>query len=99
MITHTVLFRLEPELPELQRREAMQRFRDGILGLDRRTLRYETVSVGLNANPSEEWDICLTATFADFAALSHYAAHPDHTKVVGALKPLLAGRACVDSES
>ncbi|MCH5182368.1 MAG: Dabb family protein [Prevotellaceae bacterium] len=99
MITHTVLFRLRPELPEVERSEAMQRFRDGILGLDRNALRCLSVHVGFNANPSESWDICLTATFADMADLAHYAAHPDHVCVAAALKPLLAGRACVDSVS
>lgn len=99
MLTHTVLFRLNPGLPEDTRRQAMQRFREGILALDRRELRYATVSVGFNVNPAESWDICLTATFACLDDLRHYAAHPDHVRVAGALKPLLAGRACVDSES
>lgn len=97
MITHTVLFRLRDDLPEAERSEAMQNFRNGILGLSRDALRYQHVSVGFNINPSESWDICLTATFADMADLAHYAAHSDHIRVAGALKPLLAARACVDS--
>ena len=60
------------------------------------TIRH--IHVGVNINPAEQWDICLTSTFDSLADAQAYGAHPAHQAVAGALKPLLAGRACVDME-
>jgi hypothetical protein len=42
--------------------------------------------------------VALIADYADHGALDRYQVHPDHVRVSGSIKPLLASRAAIDFE-
>ena len=55
--------------------------------------------VGININPAETWDLSLEALVNDMTALSAYANHPAHQRIVHEMiAPLKTDRACVDYE-
>jgi hypothetical protein len=55
------------------------------------------MTVGANAIDIDgNWDMVLVADYADEQALRTYIEHPEHQKVVAAIKPFLATRAAVD---
>lgn len=56
----------------------------------------QRMEVGLNANPSENHHLVLTADLDDMAAVETYAKHPAHQEVVKLIKPVTVQRACVD---
>ena len=56
------------------------------------SLQMSTNMVALDTN----WDLVLVADYADEAALRTYLDHPEHQKVVGIIRPLVAQRAAVD---
>ena len=98
MVQHIVMFKFRADVPDALRTEAAAQFKAGIEALPAVIPFIREVKVGLNLNPAEQWDICLTSTFDSLADAQAYGAHPAHQAVAGALKPLLAGRACVDME-
>lgn len=54
------------------------------------TVASNVVSLGTN------WDLVLVADYDDEAALRTYIDHPEHQRVVGIIRPLVAQRAAVD---
>jgi hypothetical protein len=55
------------------------------------------MTVGANAADIEgNWDMVLVADYEDEDALRTYIGHPEHQKVVAAIKPFLAKRSAVD---
>lgn len=73
-------------------------FRDALLKLPAEIEVLESMEVGLNQNPAEDWDVALTAVVPTMADVEVYAKHPAHV----AAASLLAGhkelRGCVDYE-
>jgi quinol monooxygenase YgiN len=57
-----------------------------------RSLTVASNVVSLDAN----WDLVLVADYDDEAALRTYIDHPEHQRVVGIIRPLVAQRAAVD---
>ena len=96
MVKHTVLFKLKEDLDTAVRQSAMETFRQDILALTDIIPVIRHIEVGLNCNPDEQWDICLYSAFDSMEDLQAYATHPQHLAAARKLKPLLAGRACVD---
>ena len=59
----------------------------------------ERLQVGRNiAYPESNWDVVLIADYASLDALEAYQVHPEHQRVVGIIKPLVAERSNVDFE-
>ncbi len=56
----------------------------------------ESMEVGINENPAEDWDVVLTATVPTMADVAVYAQHPAHVAAAAIIAPLKADRACVD---
>ena len=54
------------------------------------TVASNVVSLGTN------WDLVLVADYDDEEALRTYIDHPEHQRVVGIIRPLVAQRAAVD---
>lgn len=93
MIKHIVMFRLDGE----GKHEAAARFKTRIEALPAIIEELDSAEVGLDTGSiAGNWDIVLTATCRDEAALAAYAGHPAHLECVAIIKPLLAARACVD---
>lgn len=96
MVKHIVMFRLGGSSED--RRAASEAFRDALLDLPRVIDVLEGMEVGVNSNPSEHWDVVLTATLPDMASVQTYACHPAHVAAAAIIAPLKEERACVDYE-
>ena len=94
MVKHIVTFKLRGTAEE--RREACEKFRDALLALPAKIDVLDSMEVGINENPAEEWDIVLTATVPTMEDVAVYAKHPDHVAAASVIAPLRESRACVD---
>jgi len=55
------------------------------------------LEVGINAlTPEANFDVVLTADYADEASLQRYVEHPEHQKVAAYIRSIVSGRASVD---
>ena len=95
MIKHIVMFRLEGE----GKADACRRFKEAIEALPAVIPELESAEVGLDTGAIEgNWNIVLPAVCDAAEALATYSAHPAHVACVAIIKPMLAGRVCVDYE-
>lgn len=58
----------------------------------------QSMEVGINENPAEDWDVVLTAVVPTMADVAVYAGHPAHVAAASIVGPLKESRACVDYE-
>lgn len=58
----------------------------------------QSMEVGINENPAEDWDVVLTAVVPTMADVAVYAGHPAHVAAASIVSPLKESRACVDYE-
>lgn len=94
MVKHIVSFRLSGAPGE--RRRVAEAFRDALLALPDVIEPLQSIEVGINENPAEEWDVVLTAILPDMASVEIYAKHPAHVAAAGLLAGHKEARACVD---
>lgn len=94
MIKHIVMFRLKGT-PE-ERLEVAERFRDALLALPAQIPVLRSMEVGINSNPSEDWDVVLTAVVGTMEEVDIYAKHPAHVAAASLLSGHKESRACVD---
>lgn len=55
-----------------------------------------SVESAVNENPSEDWDVVLTATVDTMEDVGKYASHPAHVAAASIVGPWKEDRACVD---
>lgn len=72
------------------------RFREALLELPAVIEPLESIEVGINENPAEDWDVVLTALLPDMASVEVYAKHPAHVVAAALLAGHKEARACVD---
>lgn len=96
MIKHVVTFKLKGSAAE--RRDASERFKAALMTLPEQIEVLKSMEVGLNVNPSEDWDVVLTAVVPTLADVEVYAKHPAHVAAAAIVGPLKESRACVDYE-
>lgn len=96
MVKHIVTFKLSGTPQE--RREVAEKFAEALLALPAVIDCLESMEVGLNENPSEDWDVVLTAIVPTMADVERYAKHPAHVAAAGLLNGHKEARACVDYE-
>ncbi len=96
MVKHIVMFKLSGTPAE--RLEVASAFRDALLRLPGEIDVLESMEVGLNQNPSEEWDVVLTAVVPTMADVEVYAKHPAHVAAASLLAGHKEARGCVDYE-
>lgn len=96
MIKHIVTFQFSGT-PE-ERREVSGRFADALRALPAQIDVLQSIEVGLNENPAEDWDVVLTAVVPTMADVEKYARHPAHVAAAGLLAEHKKARACVDYE-
>lgn len=94
MINHIVSFRLKGS-PE-ERLQAARRFRDALLALPGQIDVLDSMQVGINENPAEEWDLVLIARVPTLADVDVYARHPAHVAAAALIADCKDARACVD---
>lgn len=94
MVKHIVCFKLSGA-PE-ERREVAMRFKHALLELPSQIDVLESMEVGINENPSEDWDVVLTAVVPEMEDVATYAGHPAHLAAASLLAGHKEARACVD---
>lgn len=96
MVKHIVTFKLTGTADE--RRAVAEKFRAALLALPATIDCLESMEVGINENPAEDWDVVLTAVVPTMADVERYAKHPAHVAAAGLLAGHKDSRACVDYE-
>ncbi len=96
MVKHIVSFKLSGT-PE-ERHEVAVRFRDALMKLPEVIEPLQSMEVGINQNPAEDWDVALTAVVPTMADVEVYAKHPAHVAAAALLAGHKEARACVDYE-
>lgn len=96
MVKHIVTFKLTGTNEE--RRDVAAKFKAALEKLPKTISVLRSIEVGINENPTESWDVVLTAVVDTMADVEIYAKHPDHVAAAGLLAGHKADRACVDYE-
>lgn len=94
MTKHIVTFKLTGTAEE--RREVAERFAEALRALPEQIDVLESIEVGINENPAEDWDVVLTAIVPTMQDVERYATHPAHVAAAALLAGHKAARACVD---
>ena len=94
MVKHIVTFKLTGTHAE--RREVAEKFRAALMALPAQIDVLQSIEVGINENPTETWDVVLTAIVQTMPDVEVYAKHPAHVAAAGLLAGHKADRACVD---
>jgi hypothetical protein len=94
MVKHIVSFKLKGSAEE--RRAVASKFRDALMALPEQIEVLQSMEVGLNENPAEDWDVVLIAIVAKMEDVEVYAKHPAHVAAASILKDNKELRACVD---
>lgn len=96
MVKHIVSFKLTGT-PE-ERKEVALKFKAALEALPEQIEVLRSIEVGINENPTETWDVVLTAIVDNMADVEVYAKHPAHVAAAGLLAGHKENRACVDYE-
>lgn len=94
MVKHIVSFKLSGT--DAERREVAEKFKAALLALPEQIEVLRSMEVGINENPSEQWDVVLVAVVDTMADVEVYAKHPAHVAAAALLAGHKADRACVD---
>lgn len=97
MVKHIVIFKFTGS--EAEKAEACRRFKNALEALPEAIPCLQSIEVGINQNPSESWDIALTAEVPTMADVEVYAKHPAHVAAAALIKSQIESRACVDFEA
>ena len=96
MLTHIVVWKYRPDVPQTAREEHVARLRSvsGVVsGIESFSVGFDTVHL------ARSYDTGLVAVFRDRAALDAYTVHPDHVKVADFGRSLSDHVASVDFDS
>ncbi len=96
MVKHIVMFKLKGS--DEERRSVAMKFKEALEALPAQIEVLNSIEVGLNENPTETWDVVLTAYVDKMADVAVYAQHPAHVAAAGILGEHKESRACVDYE-
>lgn len=96
MVKHIVVFKLKGT--DEERRRVASEFKAALEALPAQIEVLKSIEVGLNENPSETWDVVLTAVVETMADVAVYAKHPAHVAAAALLGDYKESRACVDYE-
>ncbi|MDE6049424.1 MAG: Dabb family protein [Paramuribaculum sp.] len=96
MVKHIVTFKLSGTPAE--RLSYATKFKEALEALPSKISVLESIEVGINSNPAEDWDIVLTAVVPTMSDVAVYAKHPDHVAAAAIIAPVKESRACVDYE-
>lgn len=90
------MFRLKGT-PE-ERLHVATQFKNALETLPEQIDCLQSIEVGLNQNPAEDWDVVLTAVVPTMADVAVYAKHPAHVAAAALLGSAKELRGCVDYE-
>lgn len=94
MVKHIVTFKLTGT-PQ-QRQAVSEAFKKALEALPGQIDVLRSIEVGINDNPSESWDVVLTAVVDRMEDVEVYAKHPAHVAAAALISACKENRACVD---
>lgn len=94
MVKHIVIFKFSGT--KEKRLATAKTFKAALETLPGQITELKSIEVGININSAEENDLVLTAETDTLEDVAKYSAHPAHVAAVALVKPMIAGRACVD---
>lgn len=97
MIKHIVTFRFKGTAED--RKATAESFKAALEALPAIIKELKSIEVGVNINPTEDYDLVLTATADTLEDVKSYSVHPAHVAAVAKVKAQIASRCCVDYKS
>lgn len=94
MVKHVVMFQFNGT--EEEKKKVAREFAEALVQLPDDIPQLKSIEVGININPSEDWDLVLTASADSMEDVAIYSAHPAHQAAVAIIAPYKKARACVD---
>ena len=94
MVKHIVSFKLSGSTEE--RRRVAEQFAEALMALPEQIEVLQSMEVGINENPAEDWDVVLTAVVPTMEDVETYAKHPAHMAAAALLSGHKEARACID---
>lgn len=94
MVKHIVTFKLKGSSEV--RRQVAEDFKAALMALPEKIECLQSMEVGINENPSEDWDVVLIAVVPTMEDVEVYAKHPAHVAAASIVGPHKEDRACVD---
>ena len=100
MVKHIILWTLNPELSEAEKKAVKAGIKEGLEGLVGRVPGLLDVKVYIDGRlASSNADVMLDSTLESAEALAGYAKHPAHVAVAnGKVRPYTVQRSCLDFE-
>lgn len=100
MVKHIILWTLNPELSDDEKRSVKAGIKAGLEGLVGRVPGLISVRVHIDGRlASSNADVMLDSTLESEEALQGYAKHPEHVAVANTkVRPFTVQRACLDFE-
>jgi len=100
MVKHIILWTLDPELSEAEKKEVKAGIKEGLEGLVGKVPGLIDVKVNVDGRlDSSNADVMLDSTLESAEALKGYAVHPDHVAVANTkVRPYTVQRSCLDFE-
>jgi hypothetical protein len=96
-IRHIVTWQLAATDP-VQKAEHATAIVDGLRSLVGVVGDIRSLHTGTDVAGGGNWDVALVADFDDLEAVERYQVHPEHQKVAGFIRSIVAARSCVDLE-
>lgn len=96
MVRHIVMWQLKDSLSKEERETACRKIKTDIEGLQEKIPQIRELTVGMNCNPEEEYDIVLNGLFDSLQDIKLYAVHPEHVMVAGFIKGVVQKRCAAD---
>jgi hypothetical protein len=100
MVKHIILWTLNPELSEEEKKTVKAGIKAGLEGLVGKVPGLIDVKVNIDGRlDSSNADVMLDSTLESEQALKAYATHPEHVAVAnGKVRPYTIQRSCLDFE-
>lgn len=100
MVKHIILWTLNPELSEEEKKVVKAGIKDGLEGLVGKVPGLVEAKVHIQGRlSSSNADVMLDSTLESEEALNNYAKHPEHLAVAnGKVRPYTVQRTCLDFE-
>ena len=100
MVKHIILWTLNPDLTEDEKKNVKRGIKEGLEGLVGKVPGLLNATVHIDGRlASSNADVMLDSTLESEAALKAYATHPEHVAVAnGKVRPYTMQRSCLDFE-